>query len=47
MDDLEPVDEPNQTISGSLITPVAEPALQDVSYQEEPIPVGNITAYTQ
>lgn len=47
LDDLEPVDEPNQNVSGSLITPVAEPALQDVSYQEEPIPVGNITAYTQ
>ena len=47
LDDLEPVDEPNQNVSGSLITPVAEPALQDVSYQEEPIPVGNITAYKQ
>ena len=47
LDDLEPVDEPNQNVSRSLITPVAEPTLQDVSYQEEPIPVGNITAYTQ
>ena len=46
LDDLEPVDEPNQQ-QLPFVTPVAEPELHGVSYQEESIPVGNITAYTQ
>src|SRR5690606_42148163 len=47
LDDLEPVDESKEHERGSLVTPIAEPELQGVSYQEEPVPVGNITAYTQ
>lgn len=47
LDDLEPVDESKEHERGSLVTPIAEPEFQGVSYQEEPIPVGNITAYTQ
>ncbi|PJI33746.1 MULTISPECIES: hypothetical protein [Acinetobacter] len=47
LDDLEPVDESKEHERGSLVTPIAEPEFQGVSYQEEPVPVGNITAYTQ
>ncbi|WP_216937500.1 MULTISPECIES: hypothetical protein [unclassified Acinetobacter] len=46
LDGLEPAGEPKEQ-QLPLITPVAEPALHSVSYREEPIPVGNITAYTQ
>lgn len=46
LDDLEPGPELKQNTSSSLLIPVAEPLPQGGSDQEEPIPVGNITAYT-
>ena len=46
LDDLEPVNEPTSIELGPDVRPVTEPVLQAASYDEEPIPVGNITAYT-
>lgn len=47
LDDLEPVNEPTSIELGPDVRSVTEPVLQAASYDEEPIPVGNITAYTQ
>lgn len=46
LDDLESVEEPVRVELSSNIRPAIEPAVQAASYDEEPIPVGNITAYT-
>ena len=47
LEDLEPVAEPKMVEPDSNIRAAAKPVVQVASYDEEPIPVGNITAYTQ
>ncbi len=46
LDDLESVEEPVRVELSLNIRPAIEPVVQAASYDEEPIPVGNITAYT-
>jgi hypothetical protein len=47
LDEPEPGTQPVTVQLGAEIRPVMEPVVQPVVHQEEPIPAGNITAYTR